>query len=79
LIRFGDERSGYYVVEFSETGNAAYIFTGRDFLAHMRSLRRGTFELASELKHSCRLDRIIHNSAWEYKAEQQLAALRIRR
>jgi hypothetical protein len=78
LMRFGDERSGYYVVEFSETGNAAYIFAGRDFLLHIKSLRRPTFQLSSELKHSSKVDKIIHNVAWQYKAEQQLARLGIR-
>jgi hypothetical protein len=79
LLRFEEENSGIYVVEFSETGNAAYIFTSRNFRANLGSIRKDSFELVRELKHSSRSDRIIHNGGWEYGARRQLAKLGIRR
>jgi EH signature protein len=79
LMRFGDETSGHFIVEFSETGNAAYIFTARNFRTHIASIRRNSFELANELKHPSKSGRILHLGGWEYGARQQLAELGIRR
>ena len=79
-MRFGEESNGHYVVEFSETGNAAYIFTARNFKATVKSIRRITFEVRDELKNDSKSGRILHTGGgWEYKAQQQLAELGIRR
>jgi len=80
LMRFGDEGTGHYVVEFSETGNAAYVFKAQSFKASVGSIRRSSFELKDELKNDSKLGRIIHSTGqWEYKARQQLAVLGIRK
>jgi hypothetical protein len=78
LMRFGEETAGHYVVEFSETGNAAYIFNSRSFRTNVGDIRKDSFELVRELKHASRSDRIIHNGGWEWGARQLLATFGIR-
>ena len=73
----------YVVIEFSETGNAAYIYKRRDFEARGITLRSNSFHLTDDLKRvSAAEDRIWHRTntieRWEIKARRQLADLGVR-
>jgi hypothetical protein len=73
----------YVVIEFSETGNAAYIYSRKAFESGGVKLRSQTFNLRDDLK---RMDdaheRILHltetRQRWEVKAKRMLSELGIR-
>jgi hypothetical protein len=67
----------YVIVEFSEDGNAAHIWTQQAFLRAAGGLRNPRFERA-KLRHKPDDDRIIHREAWEPRAYNKLASLGIR-
>lgn len=78
---FGTE---FVVIEFSETGNAAYIYTRKVFESSGVKLRSASFNLKDDLKrmHDAR-DRILHHTSesrqtWELKARRTLSELGIR-
>lgn len=73
---FGMEE--YVIIEFSETGNAAYIHKRKNFEVEGISLRSKWFNLNTFLKRKNNVNRIIHNGEWEYYATQKLAELGIR-
>jgi hypothetical protein len=73
----------YVVIEFSETGNAAYIYPRKVFEARGITIRSNSFHLADDLKRVVAAkDRIWHRTntiePWETKARRQLADLGIR-
>jgi hypothetical protein len=73
----------YVVIEFSETGNAAYIYKREDFQETGVSLRSRSFHLGDDLKRMRSVqERIIHrvstNERWERRAQLTLAELGIR-
>ena len=73
----------YVVIEFSETGNAAYIYPRKAFEARGITLRSNSFVLNDDLKRvNFAEDRIWHRintiERWETKARRQLAELGIR-
>jgi len=77
---FGTE---YVVIEFSETGNAAYIYSRKLFEARGITIRSNSFHLTDDLKRVVAAkDRIWHRintiEPWETKAHRQLADLGIR-
>lgn len=72
LMQFEGYGKKYLVVEFSETGNAAYIFHLADFERRGVSLRTATFQLKNHLKFDT-TERIIHKGQWEIRAAAQLA------
>lgn len=62
----------YYFVEFSGTGNACYVYAQKDLpfnpdLAH--------FTILGLKNKSKATARILHNGAWEYRADRDLARL----
>ena len=66
------------IVEFSENGNAAHMFSGAAFEDKAGSFRKSRFEFV-ELKHRADHDRILHvGDRWEYRAFQKLAEWGIR-
>ncbi len=73
----------YVIIEFSETGNAAYIYERKVFESSGAKLRSNSFDMQGDLK---RMDdaqgRILHlantRESWESKARRQLAELGIR-
>jgi hypothetical protein len=70
------------VVEFSQTGNAAFIYSRDDFeRTFERDVRIGALEGPEDLKHqSLRLERIIHQGPnWEQNADEKLHRLGIQR
>jgi hypothetical protein len=73
LMNFEGYGGDYLVVEFSEKGNAAYIFKMADFSARGLSLRTSEFELTRHLKFD-KTHRILHMSDWEPNASYQLAS-----
>jgi hypothetical protein len=73
LMRFEGYGAHYVVVEFSEKGNAAYIFTASDFESKRVTLRTPRFELKKHLKFDDS-HRIIHIGDWEAKASYKLAS-----
>jgi hypothetical protein len=73
LMKFEGYGGNYLVVEFSETGNAAYIFRMADFEAKRLSLRSPKFELRAHLKFNS-THRIIHTPGWEATAAHKLAS-----
>ena len=73
LMRFEGYGEHYIVVEFSETGNAAYIFKATDFESKRITLRTPRFDLKRHLKFDD-THRIIHVGAWEGKASNRLSS-----
>jgi hypothetical protein len=72
LMQFEGYGGSYVVVEFSETGNAAYIFRMADFEAKRLSLRSPKFQLSAHLKFDTK-HRILHTHGWEARAAHKLA------
>ncbi len=70
----------YVVVEFSESGNAAYVYPLRKFESRSLSLRSPSFQLRDLKRLSDAEFRIVHrtDTDWEAKARRQLAWLGIR-
>ena len=83
LMIFEGYGAEYVVIEFSETGNAAYIYPRKAFEARGVSIRSNSFHLIDDLKRVVAAeDRIWHRintlERWETKARRQLAELGIR-
>lgn len=83
LMIFEGYGAEYVVIEFSETGNAAYIYPRKVFEEGGTSIRSNSFHLTEDLKRvDAAADRIWHrintNERWETKARRQLAELGIR-
>ncbi len=72
LMQFEGYGKRFLVVEFSETGNAAYIFQLEEFLSLGVSLRTPRFDLKKHLKYN-KEHRIFHSGSWEAKAVYSLA------
>jgi len=73
LMRFEGYGGHFLVVEFSETGNAAYIFGMKAFEEQGVTMRTHRFELARHLKFDD-THRIIHRGDWEPKASYRLSS-----
>ena len=73
LMRFEGYGADYVVAEFSEKGNAAYIFKAAAFEARRVTMRSPRFELKQHLKFDD-THRILHSGAWEPKAFYKLAS-----
>ncbi len=62
------------VVEFSDTGNAAYIYEREFFAKEFEPLlRSGRIDTANSLKKSFHPERITHSGKWQAKAAERLA------
>jgi hypothetical protein len=77
IMQFTGYGKDYVIVEFSETGNAAYMYERAEFEARNVNLRTPFFQLNRHLKHHGHLNRILHLGAWETKARYKLATLGI--
>jgi hypothetical protein len=83
LMVFEGYGTEYVVIEFSETGHAAYIYARKAFESIGVTLRSNSFNLGEDLR---RMDdaheRILHRTEtrerWEVKARRKLAELGIR-
>jgi hypothetical protein len=73
LMQFEGYGTKYLIVEFSETGNAAYIFKLADFERRRVSLRSPRFDLKKHLKFD-KERRILHVSNWEAAAASMLSS-----
>jgi hypothetical protein len=73
MMKFEGYGGNFLVVEFSEKGNAAYIFRYDAFEAQGVTLRTHRFELKSHLKFD-KAHRIIHNGDWEQAAAYMLSS-----
>jgi EH_Signature domain len=73
LMKFEGYGGYFLVVEFSEKGNAAYIFRFSDFEARHVTMRSFQFDLKKHLKFD-KAHRIIHNGDWESAASYTLAS-----
>jgi EH_Signature domain len=73
LMRFEGYGRHYIVVEFSEKGNAAYIFTAADFESKRVTMRTPRFDLKKHLKFDDS-HRILHMGDWEPKASYKLSS-----
>ncbi len=78
LMEFQGYGTEFIIAEFSETGNAAYIYERATFESKNINLRTPFFQLNRHLKHDGRKDRILHLGTWESPARQKLAELGIR-
>jgi hypothetical protein len=78
LMKFKGYGSEYIVAEFSETGNAAYIYDQATFESRNVNLRTPQFQLNRHLKHERWPHRILHLGVWESSARRKLAELGIR-
>jgi hypothetical protein len=72
-MRFEGYGEHFLVVEFSETGNAAYIFRMKAFEAQGITMRSHRFEVTRHLKFDD-THRIIHRGHWEPKASYRLSS-----
>jgi hypothetical protein len=72
LMKFEGYGGHFLVAEFSETGNAAYIFRYGDLEATNVNMRTPQFDLKRHLKFD-KANRIIHIGAWESKTAYTLA------
>jgi hypothetical protein len=77
LMQFMGYRTDHIIVEFSETGNAAYIYDRATFESTNVNLRTPQFQLGRHLKHERWPHRILHLGGWEFSARQKLADLGI--
>jgi hypothetical protein len=73
LMKFEGYGAPFLVIEFSEKGNAAYIFGLKAFEAQGTTIRTQRFELANHLKFD-KTHRIFHMGDWEPKASYKLAS-----
>lgn len=63
----------YVVIEFSQNGNAAYIYKLGDFHSRRMSLRAPRFPSLTHLKFD-KTERIFHTGEWEPRTAQRLAS-----
>jgi hypothetical protein len=77
LMQFKGYGTDYVIAEFSETGNAAYIYDRAAFESRNVNLRTPQFQLNRHLKHERWPHRILHLGGWEFSARQKLANLGI--
>jgi EH_Signature domain len=68
----GYDGKQYVIVEFSETGNAAYIYDRQLLPSALLSFRSQRFTISQLRKAIGKYDRIIHNGDWETKAASLL-------
>lgn len=73
LMKFEGYGEHFLIVEFSETGNAAYIFRLRAFEEQGVTMRSHRFDLTRHLKFDS-THRIIHSGQWEPKASYRLSS-----
>ena len=73
LMSFEGYGGHFLVIEFSETGNAAYIYKIADFESRRLTLRTPRFEVKNHLKFD-KAHRIFHNGDWEPKAAYKLSS-----
>ncbi len=78
LMRFEGYSGDFVVVEFSETGNAARIYSQKAFEGTNVNFRTPQFHLKWHLKHENHIHRILHNGEWWHEAAMRLAELGIR-
>lgn len=72
LMKFKGTGTDFVVVEFSETGNAAYIYERAAFESKNVNFRTPAFYVSRHLKHNGHRDRILHLGAWEVAARRKL-------
>jgi EH_Signature domain len=83
LMVFEGYGTNYVVIEFSETGHAAYIYALNVFEASGATMHSNSFDMSEDLKRMDDAeDRILHpvdtRERWETKARRKLAELGIR-
>lgn len=82
LMVFAGYGTEYVIIEFSETGNAAYIYERTRFESIGVTIRSYSFHLTDDLKRQDdAIDRIVHRDGrerWEKRASRQLAEQGIR-
>ena len=83
MVFEGWSHKEYVVIEFSETGHAAYIYEREIFEASGAKMRSNSFDMSDDLRRmSDAQDRILHlvdtRERWETKARRKLADLGIR-
>jgi hypothetical protein len=83
MVFEGWDRKEYVVIEFSETGHAAYIYEREVFEASGARMRSNSFNLSNDLRRmNDAQDRILHlvdtRERWESKAKNKLSDLGIR-
>jgi hypothetical protein len=72
LMKFKGTGTDFVVVEFSETGNAAYIYELAAFESRNVNFRTPAFYVSRHLKHNGHRDRILHQGGWEVPARRKL-------
>jgi hypothetical protein len=73
MMQFEGWSGDYIVIEFSESGNAAYIYKRDDFEAKKLSLRTLRFGALNRLKFD-QTHRIFHSGNWESRTRYRLSA-----
>ena len=72
MMQFEGWGTDYIVIEFSESGNAAYIYKRGDLEARNLSLRTPRFAALNRLKFD-QTHRFFHNVGWEARTRYRLA------
>lgn len=78
LMRFPGRPIDLLCVEFSTTGNALYVYDAHEFINRNKSIREGTFNLNSQLKHSTAITRVSHMTNWRRNVQDLLARYGVR-
>jgi hypothetical protein len=79
LMAFQGYGEDYVIIEFSETGNAAYIYEKSVFEQKGARMRSPTYGLNKDLKRMAEVrQRIVHVGSWENAARSRLAELGIK-
>jgi len=79
LMRFTGPTQDIICVEFSETGNALYVYDTEAFLAKNRSIRAHSFAISTQLKNQIiARERFSHVTSWQWTVRQFLSRLGIR-
>lgn len=73
MMQFEGWGGDYIVIEFSESGNAAYIYKRGDFEAQKLTLRTPRFAALNRLKFD-QTHRIFHSGSWESRTRYRLAS-----
>ena len=73
LMKFEGYGGHFLIIEFSEKGNAAYIYDMADFESRGLTLRTRRYDLKNHLKFD-HANRILHIADWERKAAYRLSS-----
>jgi hypothetical protein len=73
IMRFRGHGRDLVCVEFSQVGNALYVFDAEGFKLAAGGLRRHEFHISEDLKNWRKLEKFNHTTNWQWKVRSFLA------